>query len=77
MLLKLPCKFIEIALPHPCSLLDLLHILTSPFNKSTPGRLLLQPPRGCLLKMIIAKQYLKFSENRQRKVLLEKHVLFK
>ena len=39
--LKLLCNFIEIALRHACSSVNLLHIFRTPFPKNTPGRLLL------------------------------------
>ena len=35
------CNFIEIALQHGCSPVDLLHIFRTPFLKNTSGRLLL------------------------------------
>ena len=39
--IKLLCNFIEIALWHECSLVNLLHIFRQPFTKNTSGRLLL------------------------------------
>ena len=39
--IKLFCNFIEIALRHGCSPINLLHIFRTPFLKSTSGRLLL------------------------------------
>ena len=39
--IKLLCNFIEIALWHGCSLVNLLHIFRTPFPKDTSGRLLL------------------------------------
>ena len=39
--IKLQSNFIEIALQHGCSPLNLLHILRTPFSKNTSGRLLL------------------------------------
>ena len=39
--IKLPCNFIEVALRHGCSPVNLLHIFRSPFPKNTSGRLLL------------------------------------
>ena len=39
--IKLQCNFIEIALQHGCSTVNLLHILRTPFYKITSGRLLL------------------------------------
>ena len=39
--IKLLCKFIEIALRHWCSPVNLLHIYRTPFPKNTSGRLLL------------------------------------
>ena len=38
--IKLLCNFIEIALRHGCSPVNLLHILKTPFPKNTSGRLL-------------------------------------
>ena len=38
--IKLLCNFIEITLRHGCSPVNLLHIFTTPFPKSTSGRLL-------------------------------------
>ena len=35
------CNFIEIALRHGCSLINLLHVFRTPFPKNTPGELLL------------------------------------
>ena len=42
--LKICRKFIEIALRHGCSPVNLRHIFRTPFTKSTPGRLLLKVP---------------------------------
>ena len=39
--IKLLCNFIEIALRHGCSPVNLLHIFRAPFIKNTSGRLLL------------------------------------
>ena len=39
--IKLLCNFIEIALWHGCSPVNLLHIFGTPFLKNTSGRLLL------------------------------------
>ena len=39
MSMKLLCKFIEIALRHRCSPVNLLHIFKTPFSKNTSGRL--------------------------------------
>ena len=39
--IKLLCNFIEIALRHGCSHVNLLHIFRTPFPKNTSGRLLL------------------------------------
>ena len=39
--IKLPCKFIEIALPHECSSVNLLHIFRHLLYKNTSGKLLL------------------------------------
>ena len=39
--IKLLCNFIEIALQHGCSPVNLLHIFRAPFYKNTYGRLLL------------------------------------
>ena len=39
--IKLLCNFIEIALRHGCSPVNLLHIFRTPFPKNTSGRLLL------------------------------------
>ena len=36
------CNFIEIALRHGCSPINLLHIFRTPFPKNTSGRLLLK-----------------------------------
>ena len=36
------CNFIEIAIQHGCSPVDLLHIFGTPFPKNTSGRLLLK-----------------------------------
>ena len=41
-LIKLLCNFIEIALRHGCSPVNLLHIFGTPFPESTSGRLLLE-----------------------------------
>ena len=38
---KVASNFIEIALRHGCSPVDLLHIFRAPFPKNTSGRLLL------------------------------------
>ena len=38
---KLLCNFIEIALRHGCSPVNLLHIFRTPFPRNTSGRLLL------------------------------------
>ena len=35
------CNFIEIALRHGCSLINLLHVFRTPFPKNTSGELLL------------------------------------
>ena len=40
--IKLLCNFIEIALPHACSPVNLPHIFRSSFLKNTSGRILLQ-----------------------------------
>ena len=40
--IKLLCNFIEIALRHGCSPVNLLHILRTPFPKNTSGGLLLK-----------------------------------
>ena len=40
--IKLLCNFIEIALRHGCSLVNLLHIFRTPFPQNTSRRLLLQ-----------------------------------
>ena len=40
-LIKLLCNFIEIALRHECSPINLLHIFRTPSPKNTSGRLLL------------------------------------
>ena len=40
--IKLLCNFIEIALRHGCSPVNLLHIFRTPFVKNTSGWLLLQ-----------------------------------
>ena len=42
MSIKLLCSFIEIALRHGCSPVNLLHIFRTPFLKNTSGRLLLK-----------------------------------
>ena len=39
--IKLPCNFIEIALRHGCSPVNLLHVFRTPFYKNTNGGLLL------------------------------------
>ena len=39
--IKLLCNFIEIALRHGCSPVNLLHIFSTCFNRNTSGRLLL------------------------------------
>ena len=41
--IKLLCNFIEIALRHLCSAVNLLHIFRIPFHKNTSGWLLLKP----------------------------------
>ena len=41
---KLFCNFIEIALQHGCSPVNLLHVFRTPFLKNTSGRLLLIIP---------------------------------
>ena len=40
--IKLPCNFIEIALRHGCSPVNLLHIFRAPFPRNTAKRLLLR-----------------------------------
>ena len=40
-LINLLCGFIEIALRHGCSPVNLLHVFNTPFSKNTSGRLLL------------------------------------
>ena len=40
--LKLLCNFIEVALRHGCSSVNLMHIFRTPFHKKTSGRLLLE-----------------------------------
>ena len=40
--IKLLCNFIEIAIRHGCSLVNLLHIFRTSFSKSTSGWLLLK-----------------------------------
>ena len=40
--IKLLCNFIEIAVRHGCSPVNLKHILRTPFPKNTPGWLLLE-----------------------------------
>ena len=48
--IKLLCNFIEIALRHGCSPVNLLHIFRTPFPKNTSGGLLLQPYKlKCLI----------------------------
>ena len=47
--LKLLCSFIEIALRHGCSLLNLLHVFRTPFYKNTYGGLLLNVWFGSLV----------------------------
>ena len=42
--IKLLCNFIEIALPHGCSPVNLLHIFRAPFSRNTSGWLLLFSP---------------------------------
>ena len=53
---KLLCNFIEIALRHGCSPVNLLHIFRTPFPKNTSGGLLLGA--GCCCGMSNAKMYL-------------------
>ena len=43
--IKLLCNFIEIALRHGCSLVNLLHIFRTPFSNNTSGRLFLKGPK--------------------------------
>ena len=43
--IKLQSNFIEIALRHGCSPVNLLHIFRTPFYKNTSGGLLLKPNR--------------------------------
>ena len=43
--IKLLCYFIEIALWHECSPVNLLHIFRAPFPKNTSGRLPLKFPK--------------------------------
>ena len=45
-LMKLLSNFIEIALRHGCSPVNLLHIFRTPFTKNRFGRLLLNFPNG-------------------------------
>ena len=45
------CNFIEIALRHECSPVNLLHIFRTPFPKSTSGHILLT----------VASKYFEFS----------------
>ena len=40
--IKLLCNFIEIAIRHGCSPVNLLHIFRIPFSKNTSGKLLLK-----------------------------------
>ena len=51
--IKLLCNFIEIALRHGCSPVNVLHILRTPFNKNNSGRLPLYIPRI----LIFLKEY--------------------
>ena len=47
--LKLLCSFIEIALCHECSPVNLLHIFRTRFYKNTSGGLLLRSESSCIL----------------------------
>ena len=49
--IKLLCNFIEIALPHACSPLNLLHIFRTPFTRNTSGRLLLNDLTESITKL--------------------------
>ena len=48
---KLLCNFIEIALRHGCSPLNLLHIFRTPFTRNTSGRLLLNDLTESITKL--------------------------
>ena len=55
---KLHSNFIEIALRHGCSPVNLLHIFRTPFPKNTSGWLLLSASSDyfCLLLLLITSQ---------------------
>ena len=65
---KLTCNFIEIALWHGCSPVNLLHIFRTPFPKNTSGRLLVKLDIFKTVKVSITGFSLRF--NRHKKVTL-------
>ena len=58
-LIKLLCNFIDIALQHGCSSVNLLHIFRTPFLKNTSGRLLLM--FGWVLYIYLEKHLIKLN----------------
>ena len=53
---KLLCNFIEIALPHGCSLVNLLHIFKTTFLKNTYGELLMLISKIPILRFYMTSQ---------------------
>ena len=49
---NLQSNFIEIALPHGCSPVNLLYIFRTPFSKNNSGRLLLSLLKGSGIKQL-------------------------
>ena len=66
--IKLLCNFIEIALRHGSSPVNLLHIFRVPFPKNTSGRLLLKQPSVVFLKKRCFK---KFHKSHRKTPMLE------
>ena len=56
--IKLLCNFIEIALSHGCSPVNLLHIFRTPFPKNTPGWLFLKENMSFIINTVIVSKML-------------------
>ena len=63
--INLLCNFIDIALQHGCSPVNLLHIFRTPFPTNTSGWLLLAVIRRCSVK---EKMFLKILQNLQKNI---------